>query len=221
MSWLGRTLQSSIGGKWVVALTGLGLVGFLVAHLAGNLLVFAGPQALNDYAAGLRKFPALLLAARVGLVAIALLHIFFAVKLNLKNRAARPVAYSAKTYVKASLQSRTMVLTGVLVLVYALWHLADLTWRLTDSAVQQLGPFDAYQMVVLRFSNPLNSLFYILMMVVTGIHVSHGVQSVFQTFGLNHHKYNRCFRSLGPLLGSALAILFMAIPISVLLGIVK
>ena len=99
--------MSDVGGKAVVALTGLAMVGFLVAHLAGNLLIYAGPEAMTEYAAGLRKFPMLLLAARVGLVVVSVVHIVWAIKLNLGNKAARPTAYAVKNYRKASFSSRS------------------------------------------------------------------------------------------------------------------
>jgi succinate dehydrogenase / fumarate reductase cytochrome b subunit len=221
MSWLKQTLSSSVGGKTVVAVTGIAMVGFLVAHLSGNLLVFAGPEAMSEYAAGLRKFPVLLLAARVGLAVMAVLHILVAVKLNLANRAARPVAYAVKNYRKASVSSRTMVLTGLLLLFYILFHLAHFTWRLTSPEIGALGHYDVYAMLILAFSNPLMSGLYILAMIVMGMHLSHGVSSLWQTLGLNHPKYNPLLRKLGPISGILLAAGFISIPVSVLLGIVK
>lgn len=220
MSWLRRTVSSSIGGKYLVALTGLVMVGFLVAHLAGNLLVYAGPLALHDYAEGLRKFPAVLWALRLGLIVSALLHVFLATKLNLANRAARPITYFNKSYRKATYASRSMLLTGILLLLYIVYHLADFTWRWTNADVARLGPYDVYQMLILRLSSPVNALIYMAAMAVMGLHLCHGVTSVFQTVGLNHPKYNFIFRSLGPLVGTILSVGFMSIPISILLGIV-
>lgn len=221
MSWLKQTVSSSIGGKAIVALTGLGLVGFLVAHLAGNLLIFAGPQAMADYAEGLRKYPALLWAMRIGLIVISILHVTVAIKLNMNNRAARPVSYVKKDFVKASPASRSMVYTGVLVLAYALFHLAHFTFRVTSPEIGQFGPWDVYQMAVASFSDPLVAGTYILAMIVMGVHLNHGVSSLFQSLGLNHDKYNGLIRKLGPLLGALLALGFISIPVSVLLGIVR
>ena len=121
MGWLRQTLNSSIGGKFIVAVTGLALVGFILAHLAGNLLIYVGPEALAAYAEGLRKYPAVLWGMRLGLIAATLLHIWFALKLNLQSRMARPVPYSKKHYVAATFESRSMVLTGLLLLFYALF----------------------------------------------------------------------------------------------------
>ena len=220
MSWFKRTLDSSIGGKLIVAITGLGLVGFIIAHLMGNLLIFAGREALAEYAEGLRKFPALLWVARIGLIGMAVAHIGFTIKLNLENKAARPVAYVKKNYRKASISSRYMVLTGLTLIAYIIYHLLHFTWRTTDSAIAALGPYEVYDMLIIGFSNPLISGFYILATALLGMHMSHGISSVFQTLGLNNPKYNKLFRTLGPALGTILALGFISIPVAVMTGFV-
>lgn len=221
MSWLQRTLNSSLGGKYVVALTGLGLVGFLVAHLAGNLLMFVGPDAMFAYAKGLRDYMALLWVMRIGLIVMFVTHILFAVKLNLANVAARPVGYAKKSFVRASLSSRTMVYTGLLVLFYLLFHLAHFTFRVTSDQIGAFAPFDVYNMAIASFSDPFVSLTYIAGMVVLGLHLHHGASSLFQSLGINHDKYNPLIRALGPLLGVVLPALFISIPVAVLFGFVK
>lgn len=221
MAWIKQTVNSSIGGKLVVGLTGLALVGFIVAHMSGNLLIFAGREAINSYAAGLRQFPALLWGARIGLLAAAVLHIYFTIKLNLHNRAARPQAYVKKSYARASLQSRSMVLSGLVVIFYALYHLAHLTWRVTDPYIASLGTFDVYEMLVYSFKSPIVSLFYIVAVSLLGMHLSHGISSVFQTLGVNHPKYNSFIRAIGPVLGVLLALGYISIPVAILLGIVQ
>lgn len=221
MAWLRRTFESSIGGKFLVALTGLALVGFLVAHLAGNLLVYAGPEALNAYAKGLRDLGGLLWVARGGLLVIAVTHIVLAIRLNVRSRTARPVAYLKKSYRAASTPSRSMLPTGLALLAYIVYHLADYTFRLTNPAYATLPEGDVYQMVVLGFQDPISSLVYGVAMVVLGMHLNHGISSVFQTLGWNHSKYNPLLRRLGPVLGTALALGFISIPISVLAGFVK
>jgi succinate dehydrogenase / fumarate reductase cytochrome b subunit len=221
MAWLKRTFDSSVGGKFFVALTGLALVGFLVAHLGGNLLVYAGPEALNAYAKGLRDLGPLLWVARIGLLVVAVTHVYIAVRLNLRSREARPVAYAKKNYRAATATSRSMLPTGLFLLAYIFYHLADYTWRLTNPAYRELAEGDVYQMVVIGFQNPLSSLIYIVAMIVLGLHLNHGISSVFQTLGLSHSKYNPLFRKVGPVLGTALALGFVSIPIAVLAGFVK
>jgi len=220
MSWFMRTLNSSVGGKLIVAVTGLGLVGFIIAHLTGNLLIFAGREALAEYAAGLRKFPALLWVARIGLLAMAAAHIGFTIKLNLANKAARPVAYVKKGYRRASFASRTMVLSGLTLLAYIIYHLLHFTWRTTDSEIAALGPYEVYDMLIIGFSNPAISAFYIIATVLLGMHLSHGVSSVFQTLGVNNPKYNKLFNCLGPALGIFIAVGFISIPVAVMTGFV-
>jgi succinate dehydrogenase / fumarate reductase cytochrome b subunit len=220
MSWLKQTLGSSIGGKFIVAVTGLGLVGFLVAHVSGNLLIFAGREALATYAEGLRKFPQLLWAMRIGLIAMTVLHVGFAIKLNLASKAARPVAYVKKSYRRATFASRTMVYTGLLVLFYVIYHLFHFTWRTTNAEIAALGPWDVYDMLIIAFSDPLQAWAYIAAMVVLGLHLSHGVSSLFQTLGFNHPKYNLVIRCAGPATGIAVAAAYISIPVAVMLGIV-
>lgn len=221
MSWFKQAIDSSIGGKLIVAVTGLALVGFIVGHLSGNLLVFAGRDAINAYAEGLRKFPALLWGMRLGLLAAAVLHIYFTIRLNLRNRASRPQPYLKKVYARASLQSRTMVLSGLLLLFYAIYHLAHFTWRVTDPTIGALGPYDVYEMLVYSFKNPVMSISYTVAMVFVGMHLAHGISSLFQTLGLNHPKYNPLIRSAGPVLGALLAAGYISIPVAILLGIVQ
>jgi len=221
MGWLRQTTDSSIGGKLIVAVTGLAMVGFVVAHLSGNLLVFGGPQAVNSYAEGLRKLGGLLWVARIGLLVMAALHIVFAIKLNLANRAARPQAYAVKTYRRASFASRSMLLTGLALLGYILFHLAHFTFRATSPELAALGEYDVYQMIVLSFQQPLIAGLYIVSMFLLGLHLSHGVSSLFQTLGFNHPKYRNLVGSIGPFLGVLLALGFSSIPAAVLFGLLK
>jgi succinate dehydrogenase / fumarate reductase cytochrome b subunit len=218
MSWFKQFTHSSIGSKSVVALTGLAMVGFVVAHLSGNLLVFAGKDAINAYSEWLHSKGALLWVARLGLLAMVGLHIFFTIKLNINNKRARPIAYAKKSYTKAKSTSRTMVLSGLVLVSYIVYHLAHLTFRVTNPEIAQL---DVYTMLVSSFKSPMVSFSYVVGMVLLGAHLSHGVSSLFQTLGLNHPKYNPIIRAIGPILGVALAVGFSSIPVSVLLGLVQ
>src|SRR5262245_56799690 len=116
--------RSSLGSKFLMAVTGLGLTGFVIAHMLGNFQVFSGREALNSYAAALKHMPGLLWTARAVLLLIFALHIVYGVKLWLANRAARPVLYHVKRYREASLASRTMLVTGLVILAFVLFHLA-------------------------------------------------------------------------------------------------
>lgn len=205
-----------------MAITGLFLFLFLIAHLAGNLFVFSGRDALNGYAAGLREMPyGLLWVLRIGLALTFLIHIFTAINLSRQNSAARPQAYAKKNYVAASLASRTMLHTGMVVLVFLIFHLAHYTWRViffTGEKFDDLGRPDVYQMVIEGFSNPVVSIIYILSMLVLGFHLTHGLSSMFQSLGLNHIRYNYVFRKVFPKIGWAVAIANIFIAASVLTG---
>lgn len=221
MNWIMRTLSSSIGMKLIMALSGLGMVGFLLAHMGGNLLVFWGPDAINDYAAGLRKFPALLFVARVGLVTMLVAHVFTAVRLTRQNRKATPQKYAYSHPNTASSASRSMAITGALVLFYILYHLAHFTWRWTHPEFATLGPFDAYTMLVESFKSVPLSILYIVSVILVGKHLSHGISSACHTLAINHLKYTPFIKLAGTVVSVVIALGFIAIPVSVLLGIVS
>lgn len=224
MSWLTDTAKSSIGAKWVMAISGLALFLFLIAHLAGNVLVFSGQDAFNAYAAGLRELPyGLLWVGRIGLVVLFVAHILTGIKLARANRAARPVAYAAKNTVQASRASRSMIYTGMLVLIFLLYHLAHFTWRIvqnTGEKVDALGRVDAYSMVIEGFRQPFIAITYVIAMLILGVHLSHGIASSFQTFGFNHPKYFRFVRNISPVIGWVLALSFISIPVAIWLNLV-
>jgi succinate dehydrogenase / fumarate reductase, cytochrome b subunit len=127
MHLLLRPVRSSLGKKYVMAVTGVLLIGFVLAHMAGNLLIYFGPDAINTYAAALAARPALLWAARIGLLVVFLLHLYFAFRLTLENNAARPQGYVVERTLRASFASRHMMLTGLVVLAFIVYHLAHFT----------------------------------------------------------------------------------------------
>ena len=221
MSWVSRPLNSSIGCKVIMSVSGLLLVGFLLAHLSGNLLVFAGEEAINLYAKTLRDYLPILWLLRIGLIVMAVLHIFSGIKLTRMNQKAKPVKYKVNQSVKASFASRYMGLTGVVVLAFIFYHLAHLTFRFTHPAFQSLGDYDVYKMLMLSFSSPLLAMSYCICVVLLMVHLSHGVSSLFQTLGLNHSKYNGLIRTLGPALSTLLAIGYLSIPLSIMFGLIK
>jgi succinate dehydrogenase / fumarate reductase cytochrome b subunit len=225
MAWIVRFLRSSLGAKYVMAITGIGLYLFLVGHVAGNLLLYVGQDAMNAYALGLRNLPfGLLWVARIGLVVLFGSHIFSAAYLTLGNRAARPIPYQQKQYKKASFASRTMPMSGAIVFLFLMYHLSHFTWRVVSYSgdrVDSLGRDDVYTMVVTSFQQPLIALFYLAAMLVLGIHLHHGLSSLFQTLGLNNSRYNHIFRNIFPLLGWVVVLAGASIPLSVLVGFIR
>jgi len=224
MNWLLAALRSSLGRKMIVALTGLGLVGFVLAHLAGNLQVFAGREALNAYAQGLKDLGPLLWVARIGLLGIFVLHVVLALQLARENRAARPSRYVHGGVQQATPGARSMVLTGVTILFFVAYHLAHFTFGAVHAehygvGADALGRHDVYGMVVAGFSNPLVSILYIVSMGLLALHLSHGVQSVFQTLGLNGPRFQPLIKCAG--LGLAVLVFVgnISMPLAILLGL--
>jgi succinate dehydrogenase / fumarate reductase cytochrome b subunit len=224
MDWLKSTLNSSIGMKWTMALSGLGLFVFVLAHMAGNLQIYAGPDLLNQYAVNLRHLGPLLWVARLGLLALAVVHIASAIRLTQINRAARPVAYAVSTPQVSGYAARSMLMGGLIILGFLLYHLAHFTLGLTNPEQFSLhdaeGRHDVYAMVVLGFRQPLISGLYILAMIPLVMHLSHGVSSALQTLGLNSPKYDLLLRSTGPVLGAIVFIGNVSIPLAVLAGLI-
>lgn len=218
-------LTSSIGSKILMALTGLALVLFILVHMAGNLQMFSGQDAMNNYGITLRKFGPLLWAVRLGLLAVALAHVIMSIRLWLQNRAARPSAYAFKNTVQASLASRTMIISGLIILGFLVYHLLHFTLGVThpdDFALHDAqGRHDIYNMVVHGFQNPLVSGFYILAMVLLFSHLSHGASSFFQSLGWNPPRLNNFIKKFGPVVAWLICLGFVSVPLGVLLGIIK
>lgn len=200
-------LESSIGRKIAVALAGLFLCVFLAAHLAGNLLLFAGAGPFNRYAKTLEHNP-LLPVAEIGLAVLFLLHFALSVRARLANRAARPVGYQICAGKGARTPgSRTMAVTGTLVLAFLIVHLK--TFRFAPEAVREA---DLYRLVTTAFADPLYSGFYVLALAAIGLHLSHGVQSAFQTLGVNHPRYTPALKRIGLAFAALIAFGFASMP---------
>jgi succinate dehydrogenase / fumarate reductase cytochrome b subunit len=225
MSWLTRSLNSSLGLKLLMALTGIVLFGFVLAHLTGNLLIFAGPDAVNGYAQKLRDLGALLWAARLFLLAVVGVHIVAAVKLALRNRSARPEAYARREPVKSTAAARSMMLTGATLAAYVVFHLAHFTWGYVlhdyHGRMDAQGRHDVYFMLVQGFREGWLVAIYAAALVVLGFHLSHGVSSFFQTLGWNHPRYNRFLHALGPVLAMLVVAGYLSIPLAVLTRLVS
>jgi succinate dehydrogenase / fumarate reductase cytochrome b subunit len=183
MNWIINTIGTSIGKKLLMALTGLGFMGFLAGHLAGNLTIYGGKDAFNSYAAHLHSLQPLVTAAEWGLLLFAIIHVSTGLLLFYQNFKARPVRYTVKRNGGGrTVGSGTMPYTGILMLAFVIIHLFNFHF------VDKTGT-TIYEVVSGAFSNPGYVLFYLVMMGVVAIHVSHGFWSAFQTLGANHPKY--------------------------------
>jgi succinate dehydrogenase cytochrome b subunit len=217
-------ILTSLGSKVLVALSGLGLAGFVVFHMLGNLQVFQGPDALNTYAAFLREMPMALWTARLGLFAIVSLHIGLAYRLAMHNRRARPVPYAVREYRRASLASRTMALTGSLLVLFIVFHLLHLTAGWVDPSFSDRldiqGHRDVFAKMVHAFQNPLFVVIYLVGQVVLGLHLGHALSSSLQTLGMEHPMLDRLFRGVGPLVALLVVVGNVAIVLAVAFGMV-
>jgi succinate dehydrogenase / fumarate reductase cytochrome b subunit len=214
MSLLGTTM----GKKVVMAATGVILVLYVVVHMLGNLQVFAGPERLNDYAHALKGMPVILWTARVILFAAVMLHIVLGIQLYLRSRRSRPRDYLQRTYTETTLSSRSMILTGPLIGAYVVYHVLDQTVGILHPA---FSPQDIYGNVVIGFSALDTSALYIGAMVLLGLHLKHGVWSMFQTSGLNTPRYDAPIRSMSVAVAIIVALGFISVPVAVLAGIVQ
>jgi len=209
----------------VASLTGLGLAGFVVFHMLGNLQAFEGRDALNGYASLLRDMPVFLWIARVSLLAVAMVHVVLVFQLAQRNRRARPVAYAARTYQRASVVSRTMALSGSLLLLFIVFHLLHLTAGIVDLSVPNRldaqGHLDVYGKMLHAFRNPLYVVIYVVGQCVLAMHLSHAVSSSLHTLGLEHASYDRLFKAVGPTV--ALFVVFgnLSIIFAVFLGFIQ
>lgn len=224
MGWVASFAKSSIGAKVVMGTTGLLLVGFIFAHMAGNLLVFAGQDALNAYAANLKDMGALLWVARGGLLALAALHIASAIRLTQLNRAARPERYRRPATIQTGLSARTMALSGLLLLSFIVFHLLHFTFGATHpehfSQIDSLGRHDVYSMVIAGFREPAVAISYAVAMVLLALHLNHGVSSMFQSLGLRTPRYRSVIDKLGPTLAVIVFLGNTSMPVAVLTGLV-
>ena len=211
---------SSIGKKLVMAASGLVLLGFVVGHMIGNLQIYLGADALNAYAEFLRHFlhGQGIWLARGGVLLAVVAHIWAATSLTLGNWGARPVGYRQWQARESTYASRTMIWSGPILFAFILYHLAHLT---IGSAHPQFVASDVYRNLVIGFSNPFASAFYILAMLALGLHMYHGLWSMLQTLGLSHERWNPWRRVLALAVAGVVVIGNISIPVAVLTGFVR
>ena len=231
MNILTNLFNSSLGKKFLMALTGAGLFAFVVGHLVGNLQIFLGPEAINRYGHFLQSNLELIWPARIGLLALVAIHVWTAVKLSAENKAARPVDYAnAPVPAAASYASRTMLMSGLIVAAFIIYHLLHYTVQVpainfvSDPAVKDFTALydaherhDVYRMMVTGFQQPVVSLFYIIAMGLLCLHLSHGVSAMFQSLGLKNKTWEPVIERFA--CGVALVIFlgYASIPSAVLL----
>jgi succinate dehydrogenase / fumarate reductase, cytochrome b subunit len=234
MKMLTRLFGSSLGQKYVMAISGGVLLLFVVAHLLGNAQIFLPDdgEAINAYGHFLQSKPGLVYTARAGLLAMVLLHIWSAVRLSAANRAARgKQGYEGNPLpVAATYASRTMLMSGLIVAAFIVYHLlhftamvpsVNLTGQDFEKLLDAKGRHDVYRMMVIGFQKPLVAGFYVVAMSLLCLHLSHGVQAAFQSLGLKSPVYRRGLEELARALSWALFIGYVSIPFAILFGLLR
>jgi succinate dehydrogenase / fumarate reductase, cytochrome b subunit len=224
--------RSAIGKKWIMAITGIVWIVYLVAHMVGNWKIFmpevAGVAAIDSYAQALRSllYPLLpehvvLWFLRTGLIVALLLHVHAAYALTMMNRRARPDDYqSPRTYVAANYASRTMRWSGTIVLFFIFFHLADLTWGIQPMAPEVWEHGAIYANFIATFSRPLVTVFYVVAIGLMSVHLYHGAWSMFQSLGWNHPRFNPVRKTFAVALAAFIGIGNVIMPLAVLFGMV-
>jgi succinate dehydrogenase / fumarate reductase cytochrome b subunit len=244
MNPVSSLLRASIGKKFVMAITGAVLVGFVTCHLIGNLQIFGAPDKINGYAHFLQSLGPTLWAVRLVLIACVIVHIVIAVQLTIENSQARPEKYDFNNTIRATLSSRTMRWTGGVVLAFVIYHLAQFTvgWAQSESFKTRLPDYimtedfhlmgfpivaqgspvhDVYSMVFLGFANPVVSLFYFIAVGLLSFHLLHGAESMFQTLGWKSGPWAGFLKKVVSLYCLLYLLGNLAIPGAILTGIVK
>jgi succinate dehydrogenase / fumarate reductase cytochrome b subunit len=216
---------TAVGKKYVMALTGIALMGFVLAHMIGNLKMFLGPAEFDHYGEFLRELlvPILprtvaLWLMRIGLIGAFALHIHAAYGLTIINHKARPVKYqSSRDYVAANFASRTMRWTGIIVLLFLFFHLADLSWGWFNPDFVRGAP---YHNVDASLSRVPVALLYIVANVALGIHLFHGAWSLFQSMGWSNPRFNKWRRGFATAFAAVIVVGNVSFPVAVLAGVV-
>jgi succinate dehydrogenase / fumarate reductase, cytochrome b subunit len=223
--WPLNLYQSAVGKKWAMAVTGIMLLGFVLVHMIGNLKVYLGPEDINHYGEWLREIavPALprtvfLWMLRVGLIVAFAIHMHAAYALTRMNRRARPTKYASdREYIAANFASRTMRWTGIIVILFIVFHLADLTW---GSANPDFVRGEVYDNMVHSFERVPVAAAYIVANLALAVHIFHGAWSLFASLGVSNPRLVRFRRSFA--LGFAAIVLAgnISFPVMVLAGVI-
>ncbi len=214
--------MNSVFRKALMSITGIGMLWFITAHMLGNTLILRGPGDINAYSSGLHILPTLLLGVRLALLGVLLLHVTLGIMLTLENRKANPGKYAVNARIRASFAGETMIWTGLLILSFLVYHLLHFTFRAVPGVVlgkDAQGRFDVYTMVVEAFRIWPIALAYLAALVALFLHLSHGVQSIFQTFGMNNEKAMPWFLLFGKIVSVFFLFGYGIIPMLILAGI--
>ena len=216
LSRFGRVFSSSVGTKLLMGLTGLALFAYMILHLAGNALIFAGPDVFNEYSHMLISNP-LVVPIELGLLAIFLVHIYKAITMWTANKAARPVGYQKKANAghtsRKSFASSTMIGSGLILLLFVVVHVKQFKFGSFYETVSAAPIRDLYRTEVEVFRNPFWVIFYVIGTLVVGLHLRHGIASGFQSIGFDHPLYTRRLTIIGIVLAAVIGAGLGIIPV--------
>jgi succinate dehydrogenase / fumarate reductase cytochrome b subunit len=227
MNLLKRVWRSSLGKKYVMAISGAALLLFVIGHMVGNLQIFLPPEAINRYGHFLQSNIEILWPVRIGLLVLVLAHIVAAIQVSAENKAARPMGYLSSRPYAASLGSRTMLMSGLIILTFIIYHMLHYTVQvkaanLTGIDFSQLkdaeGRHDVYAMLIYGFSKPAVSLFYVIAMGLLCLHLSHGASAMFQSLGWKNHVYGPWIENAAKVVAILIFVGYVSIPVAVMLG---
>lgn len=218
--------QSSVGRKIIMAVTGAVLIAFICVHLLGNLSVFAGSAAINAYAQKLHSLGPVVWIFRLVMLGVFALHIYFGIQLTIENKAATPDQNVQVKRLRTGFAAQTMVISGVVLALFAIYHLLHFTVRVTNPEIYVPiegghGMVDVFIMMTRGFSQVLPVLLYVVGMGFLFLHVSHGFQSMFQTFGLSNDRTLPVMVNVSKLVGMVLLVGYASIPLLIIFGIVR
>lgn len=222
-----RFLKSTVGRKLIMAMTGSFMILFVIVHLLGNSSVYVGPDGINAYASKLHALGPVVWVFRLVMLTLFCLHVIFGIQLTIENNAARPQAYAVKKTLRTTFGAKTMIWTGLLIAAFLVYHLLHFTIQVTNPAISSqthsdlAGRPDVYRMVVLSFKNLAIVAIYGIAMAGLGLHLSHGIQSFFQTFGLNSDRIMPVITKGGILAAAILFAGYVAIPAVIVSGLLK
>lgn len=211
--------QSSVGRKILMAVTGALLLVFVCVHLLGNLSLFAGADAINTYAAQLHGLGPVVWIFRVVMLGIFAIHIVYGVQLTIENSSARPEAYMQKVNEEATFFSRSMIVTGLILLAFVVYHILHFTVHVVgvenpEALVDSVGRFDVYTMVIQSFNKLAIVLIYLVGMAALFMHLAHGVGSFFQSLGLTNDSTFRAIGKFGMVVSIVLLVGYVAVVIA-------
>src|SRR5262245_58826592 len=223
-SYLGRFLSSNIGLKVLMALTGVVMFGYLIGHVSGNMLIFKGPEAINNYSKFLHDAKGLLWGTRILLLVSVVIHIWATIRFLKLHNEARPVAYVMKEPHGTTFAARTMFWSGPVIALFIVYHILHLTTGTAhpnyhvDATTHEV---DVYRNLVDGFKSPIASLIYIAAMLGIALHLSHGLWSMLQTIGVNRPNWECCLRTIAVIFAVVICGGFIAVPVAVLAEFVK